>query len=495
MPDLNAPVIVLFRDDLRLGDNPALHVATSTNAPVIPVFVLDEESGGLRPRGAAWRWWLHQSLLALSADLANFGSTLILRRGAMADVVPEIVRQTGAAAVFWNRRYEAASQAADEEALKSAGVPVRTYNANLLNEPWEIKTREGRPFRVYTAYWRACLARGLQNAPLPRPSAITYYSGPAIESDSLDRWGLLPTRPDWAGGMRETWTPGEGGAYERLYEFVDHKLSGYAAHRDEPQTDITARLSPHLSHGEISPRQIWAMLDHPELAAHQASISKFLGELGWREFAYHFLNQHPDLATRNVQTRFDEFGWMSSEGMLRAWQTGQTGYPIVDAAMRELWQTGWMHNRLRLIVGSFLVKHLLIDWRLGEQWFWDTLVDSDPANNALNWQWVAGTGADSAPYFRIFNPVLQGQRFDPEGEYIRRFVPELAELPGRYVHEPWRAPERILKAAGVVLKETYPRPIVDHQLARNRALSAFHALRNVDPEAEGAAATDDSLPL
>ncbi len=314
--------------------------------------------------------------------------------------------------------------------------------------------------------------------PVARPRSLPPYPS-ALPSDPLDDWDLLPSKPDWAGGLRESWTPGEQGAAKRLKAFLDSPIETYADDRDRPDLVGTSRLSPHLAHGEISPRTIWHEVDKAVRAGHVPAkqADKFRAELGWREFSYNLLFHNPDLPTDTLRPEFNAFPWKTDDAALKAWQRGQTGFPIVDAGMRELWETGWMHNRVRMIVGSLLVKHLLIPWQEGERWFWDTLVDADPANNAASWQWIAGCGADAAPYFRIFNPMLQGERYDPEGAYVRRFVPELARLSSKYIHQPWTAPESVLDEAGIRLGRDYPLPVVDHKTGRQRALDAYQSLK------------------
>jgi deoxyribodipyrimidine photo-lyase len=381
--------------------------------------------------------------------------------------------------VFWNRRYFPAAMDVDaglKENLRARGMLAESFSGHLLHYPPAIRTSTGGPFRVYSPFWRALEPNIQREPPIPAPTTVNAYSG-TVSGESLDDWGFLPTKPDWAGGMRTEWRPGEAGAHQRLEDFIDGALSGYADARDIPGEVTTSRLSPHLAHGEITPRQIWDALSRAQADSNQDDIVKFRKEVAWREFAYHILYHNPDLDTANYNKNFDHFPWAFSQDGFVRWKTGQTGYPIVDAGMRELWQTGWMHNRVRMVAASFLVKHLLIDWRRGEEWFWDTLVDADPANNPASWQWVAGSGADAAPYFRVFNPVLQGKKFDPDGRYVRRFVPELSELPDQYLHCPWEAPCSVLQDSGVKLGVTYPAPIVDHTVARQRALSAFNEIR------------------
>lgn len=473
--------LLWFREDLRLADNPALHAAAAAKHPLLAIFVLDTGGSGPRARGGAARWWLHHSLAALETDLKAKGVPLHLFAGDAGRLVPAIAKASGSESVFWNRRYDGPGRRQDDriaDALRKEGCTVETFNGRLLAEPDTLRTKAGTAFRVYTPFWRALEAHGEPSRPLPAPRRLKAASLPrtAPKPAALDALALLPRKPDWAGGLRETWTPGERSAAKRLRRFANDVLDDYAAGRDVPAQDATSRLSPALAFGELSPRQIWHAAHHAlaEGEASATNVEKLSKELAWREFSCHLLFHHPDLAKKNFNARFDGFPWASrTAAHLHAWQKGETGYPIVDAGMRQLWQTGWMHNRVRLIAGSFLVKHLLIDWRKGEEWFWDTLCDADPANNSQNWQWVAGSGADAAPYFRIFNPVLQGARFDPDGTFVKRFVPELARIPARFIHRPWQAPDDILEKASVALGKTYPKPIVDHDAARRRALAAF----------------------
>ena len=422
--DRDAPSIVWFRDDLRVADHPALHAAVERGAPIVCVYVLDEESPGIRPLGGAARWWLHGSLTALGEALEAIGGRLVLRRGPADRVIRSLVDEIGAGAVFWNRRYGGPERELDaglKQALHDDGLIARSFAANLLFEPWTIRTGQGTPFSVFTPFWRACRSAPEPRHPLPAPDAIDPADA---ASDDLDDWELLPTRPDWAGGLREAWTPGPDAAHERLREFLDDDLAAYAKGRDEPAKQVTSRLSPHLRWGELSPYEVWHAVRERRSGGEGAA--RFLTELGWREFAWHVLFHAPDLATRNWRAEFDAFPWPRLHPTaLRAWEEGRTGVPLVDAGMRELWATGTMHNRVRMVTASFLTKNLLIDWRRGEQWFWDTLVDADAASNPFNWQWVAGSGADAAPYFRVFNPELQATKFDADGEYVRRWVPEV----------------------------------------------------------------------
>lgn len=474
---MDTPVIVWFRDDLRLSDHPALAAVARAGRPLICLYILDEESAGLRHLGGATRWWLAGSLRALDADLRKLGQRLVLRRGKAADVVPSMAQEARAQTVYWNRRYDRPGMVVDEAvvaALKARGIGGGTFPGSLLVEPQKL-TPNG-PLRVFTPFYKRILALGALRAPQPAPTSLP--PAPQAGGDTFEKWRLEPTKPDWAGGLRETWQPGEKAARQKLGDFLD-AIGGYAEGRDRPDKPSTSRLSPHLRFGEISPLDIWhaARFAADQGRAPARDIEKFLSELGWREFSWHLLHHYPDLATVNLRRRFDDFPWRHDQVALRAWQRGETGYPIVDAGMRELWHTGWMHNRVRMVAASFLVKHLLIDWRAGERWFWDTLVDADPANNPASWQWVVGSGADAAPYFRIFNPVLQGQKFDPKGNYVRRWIPELAYLPDQVIHAPWEADQKTLEDAKVRLGADYPTPIVDHAAARQRALAAFASIK------------------
>lgn len=440
------PVIVWFRDDLRCADHPALHAAVETGAPVIGLYVLDEHGEGVRAPGAAQRWWLHHSLAALRESLAGLGIPLVLRRGLAAELVPALVAETDAAAVHWNRRYSPARviDARLKEGLREAGVEAVSHPGDVLAEPQHVRTASGTPYKVFTPFWNG-LREYPVRPPLPRPDAVAHPAE-APAGDELDAWGLLPTRPDWAAGLRATWTPGEEAALARLEEFAD----GIADYRDRdlPAADATSRLSPRLRWGELSPAQVW----HRIWATRDPQADELLRELGWRDFFRHTLFHEPRLATRNLRPQFDGFPWSEPDpAELHAWQRGRTGIPLVDAGMRELWHTGTMHNRVRMSAASLLVKNLLVDWRVGEQWFWDTLVDADEASNPGNWQWVAGSGQDAAPYFRIFSPERQAARFDPDGAYRRRWLPE------------WGT-------------DAYPAPIVDLAQSRLDALAAYESI-------------------
>lgn len=469
-----APAIVWFRNDLRLDDHPALDAAARSGAPVVALYALDDDNAGDWRMGAASRWWLHHTLAALAADLAKLGVPLTLRRGRAEFVLEGLVAETGAKAVYWNRLYEPWAMRRDGEIkarLRASGLTVESFNGSLLFEPAHLRNKAGDPFKVFSPFWRACLAADGPAAPLPAPKKLA--AAPAPASDALADWRLLPTKPDWAGGLRESWRPGEKAARARLAAFLDEGVAGYKVARDFMAQPGVSRLSPHLHFGEVSPRRVYA----ETMAKVGETGLPFLRELGWREFCHHLLVAAPDMPDAPLDPRFADFPWTQDAAAFDAWTKGRTGYPLVDAAMRELWITGYMHNRARMVAASFLVKHLLLPWQEGERWFWDTLVDADLANNSGGWQWTAGCGADAAPYFRVFNPVLQGEKFDPEGDYVKRYVPELAKLPARWIHRPHEAPGDVLAAAGVSLGQTYPRPIVDHATARARALAAFEALR------------------
>jgi len=475
-----SPVIVWFRQDLRLDDNPALLAAAQSGRPVLPLYTLDDETPGKWAMGGASRWWLHHSLEALSASLRTCGLTLVLKSGPAAASLEAVIAASGADTVFWNRCYEPFAVTRDtaiKTALKARDIDVQSFNASLLCEPWTVKTKMGEPFKVFTPFWRACQEMGIDTETHRAPAKIVAAK-PAT-GDTLAAWKLLPSKPDWAAAFPKHWTPGEDGAKARLADFVDGAITGYADGRDRPDRASTSALSPHLHFGEIGPRQVVravraAVARTPGL---EGQAAKFLSEIGWREFSYHLLHQAPGLPDRNFRPEFDAFPWTTGTSGLKAWRAGRTGVPIVDAGLRQLWQTGWMHNRVRMVVASFLVKHLLIDWQQGAAWFWDTLVDADLASNSASWQWVADCGADAAPYFRVFNPVIQGEKFDPNGDYVRRFVPELAALPDKWLHKPWEAPQDVLKAAGLKLGRDYPEPLIDLQRGRDRALAAFAQIR------------------
>ncbi len=459
-------MILWLHRELRLRDNPALAAACATGRPVLPVFVLDDETPGAWAAGGASRWWLHHSLASLAEDFARCGAKLVLRRGRFVDVVPALVAETGAAEVHAGQPGEPWARQAMDAVAKVLGARLHLHRTTTLFEPDSIRTQSGGAYGVFTPYSRACLARGLPAPPLPAPRRIAAATA---ASDRLEDWGLLPTRPDWAGGMRDMWTPGEAGAAARLRHFVEAVAEGYDRTRNLPGTAGTSALSPHLHWGEISAGQVWHAVRE---AGDGAGVTTYIAELLWREFSADLLWHHPDLPEQPLRREYAAMPWRRDPAGLAAWQRGRTGVPIVDAGMRQLWHTGWMHNRVRMIVASFLVKHLLIPWQDGEAWFWDTLVDADLASNAAQWQWVAGCGADAAPFFRIFNPVLQGRKFDPDGAYVRRWVPELSGVADRHLHAPWEQPGDLLGRPAAA----YPKPIVDLAEGRARALDAFRAI-------------------
>jgi deoxyribodipyrimidine photo-lyase len=472
------PVIVWFRSDLRLGDNRALTEACATGRSVICLYMFDE-TPARRPHGGAQLWWLHHSLSRLASSLKAIGGALCLRRGNPAAILDEIIAESDADSVFWNRRHDPEGIAIDtaiKASLKARGINAASFDGQLLHEPTLVRTGAGGPFKVYTPFWRAFSALPAPRAPYDAPAKLLGFQG-GLAGDALEDWALLPSRPDWSKGFDADWRPGEEGAREKLEQFIDEGLSNYADGRNLPGAASTSRLSPHLAMGEISPFQVWHATIGLEENHAPRDVEVFRKEVVWREFAYHLLFHFPKLATQNFNAGFDAFPWASKPDLIEAWKRGQTGYPIVDAGMRQLWQTGWMHNRVRMAAASFLIKHLMADWRIGEAWFWDTLVDACPANNPASWQWVAGSGADAAPYYRIFNPVLQGEKFDADGAYVRRFVPEIGKLPNNLLHRPWEAGPLELAAAGIELGKDYPKPIVDHSFARDRALSGYKSLR------------------
>jgi len=475
------PIILWFRRDLRLADHPALDAATKTGAPIIPLFVLDDDGAGPWRHGGASQWWLAQSLKALETSLTKKGGRLILRRGESADVIAGFAEEVGADAVYFTRGYEPFAVKLETELharLKRAGIECRRFGGHLLSEPEVVANKSGEPFKVFTPFYKFCQMKEPPTRLLEAPDRLEAPARWPI-CDRLDRWELEPTKPNWAGGMCGFWEPGEEGAMRRLRSFIETALADYNDHRNRPDIDGTSRLAPHLAFGEIGPRQIWHAVE--AAAGHkpecQRGAEAYIRELYWREFSYHLMFHWPTLPNDPFRSEFARLPWTANAERLKAWQQGRTGYPIVDAGMRQLWAIGWMHNRVRMVAASFLTKHLLIGWQTGEAWFWDTLVDADLANNAASWQWVAGSGADAAPYFRVFNPTLQGKKFDPDGDYVRRWVPELASMPAEHIHAPWGAPDNILRKAGVTLGETYPLPIIEHDEARRAALAAYEAVK------------------
>ncbi|MFM5906280.1 MAG: cryptochrome/photolyase family protein [Novosphingobium sp.] len=451
---MTAPVIVWLRRDLRLADQAAFRAAAQSGAPVIPVYVLDDETPKHRKMGGASLWWLHHSLKSLDADLRRLGSRLILRRGASAEVLSALAKAVGAREVHGLHHYEPWWRNAEKALGKS--LDLHLHHGNYLAPPGTVLTGGGTPYKIYTPFWRALSETLPPPEPLPPPSRLPVPEQ-WPQSDDLDAWALLPTKPDWAGGFRDEWTPGDGGAAERLADFASH-AARYADTRNLPSVEGTSRLSPHLHFGEISPAAVWH-----GVSARSSGATTFLGEIGWRDYAQNVIQQLPDYGARSYKPEFETLAWRTgpeAAADLQAWQQGRTGYPIVDAGMRQLWATGWMHNRVRMIAASFLIKHLLIDWRRGEEWFWDTLVDADYGQNTVNWQWSAGSGVDANMFVRIMAPLTQSPKFEAE-DYIRRWVPELSRLSDGEIHDP------------AVRPASYPKRIVDHVFARNRALEAY----------------------
>ncbi|MGD8976047.1 MAG: deoxyribodipyrimidine photo-lyase [Gammaproteobacteria bacterium] len=468
-----------LRRDLRLHDNLALRAALERGEGVIPVFIWSPDEEGDWPPGGAQRWWLHQSLEKIGSALSERGSGLVLRRGESLAVLRGLLRETGAGAVYWNRLYEPRAVERDtaiKQALREQGLEVESFNGGLLFEPWSQSTQKGDPYRVFTPFWRSCLNGPGPAEPLPAPETVPAANS-LPESLDLDDLGLMPG-VNWHEGLAEAWTPGEAAGLAGLEKFLDERMDRYHERRDYPAVEGTSRLSPYLHLGELSPRTAWqAASARRARSGAEAGGEAFLRELGWREFAHHVLYHFPGTPAEPMDERFREFPWRDDPGgWLEAWQRGRTGVPIVDAGMRQLWQTGWMHNRVRMIVASYLVKNLRLDWRHGARWFWDTLVDADLASNTMGWQWSAGSGADAAPYFRIFNPVLQGEKFDPDGGYVRTFVPEIRSLPPRFVHKPWAMPDREKAKLGFEPGNPYPEPLVDLKTSREEALEAFKGL-------------------
>ena len=475
--------IVWFRLDLRLEDNPALDAAVRRGVAVIPLFIhAPEEESPWQP-GSASLWWLHQSLEALDAELHTSGSKLVVRQGPSLTALQRLIKETGADAVFWNRRYEPAVISRDrriKDALSTQGLRVESFNGALLHEPWTVQNQSGKPFQVFTPFWRHCLMKPAPDEPLPVPRTIPT---PKPWPKSLEVKALkLEPKTNWTAGMKATWRPGTAGAQTQLQRFLREALATYNDDRNRPDRTGTSRLSPYLHFGEITPRQIWhGVRRHArgkQIPDTTWQTGQFLTEVGWREFSHHLLYHFPHTTEEPLRSDFKRFPWRKNAAFLKYWQQGLTGYPIVDAGMRELWTTGWMHNRVRMIVASFLVKDLLLSWQDGAAWFWDTLLDADLAQNTLGWQWTAGCGADAAPYFRVFNPTNQGEKFDPCGNYVRHWCPELRRLPDFWLHKPWKASTDVLAHAGVELGRTYPRPIISHAIAREVALEAFSKIRD-----------------
>lgn len=477
-----------FRCDLRISDNPALFAALKQGQAVLPIYIFDNANAGIYAPGAASRVWLHHALSDLSDSLFN---QLVLYKGDPQHIIPQIVARHAISHVYWNRCYEPWAIKRDTQiktTLQTNGITVRTFNALLLWEPWTVLKQDKTPYRVFTPFYRkGCLQAVAPRLPLPVPKPASIQAHVTAHGETpadVDAFALLPTLP-WYRKLCSHWHMNEQGAQNKLAMFLETGLCNYKIGRNFPSQNAISRLSPYLHHGQISPHSVWhaaqnhldkAYADNTGAKDCEKDVDCFCSELGWREFSYYLLYHFPTLPQENLQQKFDAFPWLRANHTLYAWQKGQTGVPIVDAGMRELWQTGYMHNRLRMIVGSFLVKNLLLHWQYGERWFWDCLLDADLASNSASWQWIAGSGADAAPYFRIFNPVMQGEKFDPQGTYTRYFVPELQNVPNTYLFCPWQAPPNVLAQAGVVLGDTYPYPVVDLKESRARALAAFQTL-------------------
>jgi deoxyribodipyrimidine photo-lyase len=468
-----APVLIWLRRDLRLQDHPLWHQAQALKSPILPVFIWAPDEETPWQPGLATQWWLHHSLNAFSKSLAELGAALILRRGKSLEVLLGLAQEVGATTVLWSRLWEPHLAKRDDaiaDALHSNGIKTYITDDSLLHHPEKVKTGQGRPYQVFTPFWKSVSAAGDVTLPLPSPPKLAGYPG-KVASLKLADLNLLPKVP-WDKGFYSVWTPGEKGALQRLRNFVRGPMEVYAQERDFPDHQAISHLSPHLHFGEISARQVAYMVQQGGKGA-----GDFKRQLIWRDFAFHLLHHFPHTTKEPLRPAFKKFPWRGDRKALDAWQKGQTGYPLVDAGMRELWATGFMHNRVRMVAASFLVKHLLLPWQLGAKWFWDTLVDADLANNTMGWQWVAGCGADAAPYFRIFNPVTQSEKFDPDGAYIHQWIPELSQLPKPWIHRPFDAPPLELAAAHVELGVNYPHPIVGHAFARARALAAYQEMQ------------------
>ncbi len=478
---MNKTTIYCFRNDLRLSDNPALKESIKSKLPILLCYIFDDHSPKQWRIGRASRWWLHHSLNSLQQKIQSLGGKLILRSGIWHEQIVKIAKETQTTEVFCQRSYlphEIEQENKARTSLLNLGAKLKRFNSYLLYEPEEIQTKAGTPFKVFTPFWNACLNQSDTQLPLNPPKKIDF-SSIKIKSDPLQSWNLLPTNPDWSTGISNSWTPGEIGAQKRLKEFLK-KSTEYKNQRDLPASEATSKLSPHLHFGEISPRQIWHQINKRIITDPSATkgAESFLRQLGWRDFANHLIFHWPDLPTQPFKKEFKKFKWKNKTKKLNAWQKGLTGYPLVDAGMRQLWETGWMHNRVRMIAASLLIKNTLQPWQIGEQWFWDTLVDADLAINAASWQWVAGSGSDAAPYFRIFNPVIQSKKFDPQGQYIRKWIPELKHLSNKSIHTPWLASKNELDNAKITLGKNYPKPIIDLKFSRDKALQEYKKIKN-----------------
>ena len=472
--------IVLFQRDLRLSDNPAFHAACE-RGEILPIFILDENVKNW-DTGSASQWWLYHSLTALNNSLREFDARLLIyKRKKISSTIKALSQAVNADAVFWNRRYapdEIIINTQLKHELRAVGLTVKSFNGTLLKEPWEVLNKQSLPYKVFTPYWRECCHQDNIDEPLPIPANIKMPINDIVD-DTLETLDLLPTKPDWSNGINERWEPGEKPAIKKWQNFLEITINQYENARNIPSLSGTSYLSPHIAFGEISVRQIWHDVMSERVLQNNKNIDRYLSEIGWREFSYYQLYHFPHILKSSFNAKFDHFPWQENPDALHAWQRGLTGYPIVDAGMRELWHTGYMHNRVRMIVASFLCKDLLIHWQEGAKWFWDTLVDADIASNTASWQWIAGCGADAAPFFRIFNPITQGEKFDDKGLYTRKWVPELSSLPNKYLQKPWEASKETLQTANIQLGKDYPHPIVDHKAARIDALDRFKVLKSI----------------
>ena len=472
-------VIFWFRQDLRISDNPAFSKACQRGS-IIPIYILDDVNSGIHKLGGASRWWLNSALKDLNESLGGF---LRFYEGDALTLLPKLAQAYNAQGVFWNRCYEPWRINRDtkiKQQLSDSGIEVQTSNGSLLWEPWQVLKKNGEPYRIYTPYYRrGCLSMPPPRSPIPIPKEIRY----AVLDRKLDVCALsdlnLLANNDWHLKLSKHWDVSEKKAQKCATDFVSKRLNNYREGRNFPYDSKVSRLSPYLRFGQISPNMVWFLAKNQSEKIERAeSLDTFLSELGWREFSYYTMYHFPELPVKNLQTRFDKFPWHLEVSHLKAWEEGNTGFPLVDAGMRELWETGYMHNRVRMVVGSFLVKNLLIHWHHGQRWFWDCLVDADLASNSAGWQWVAGCGTDAAPFFRIFNPITQSEKFDAEGRYIRRFVPQLSKLSNKYIHAPWLASSEALDAAGITMGDNYPNPIVDVKISRALALAAFEQTKS-----------------
>lgn len=471
--------VVWFRKDLRLRDNPCLEYAMKKELEIIPVFIWDPEEGGEWSPGAASRWCLHHALDSLGNSIEELGGSLVLAKGKAEEILPRLAATYQADEVLYARTYHPAgiqTQSAVEESLEQAHIHTQSFNASLLQEPWETKNGSGKPFQVFTPYWRKSRPVIYREPLQYQVSKLPFLKTPTPES-SLDELALLPDH-HWYEKFPEHWVVTEEAAHQMIDRTVEEVTRSYATRRNIPSVDGTSRLSPYLSWGLVSPRQICQAVLLAETDGSHRGENKFLVEIGWREFSYHLLYHFPSIPNQPLRTKYASFPWLEDLHNLKLWQLGNTGYPMVDAGMRQLYETGWMHNRVRMIVASFLVKHLLLPWQEGARWFWDTLLDADLASNTQGWQWAAGCGADAAPYFRIFNPITQGEKFDARGAYVRKWIPSLQKLPPKWTFRPWEAPKSLLTTNGVILGTDYPLPCVDHAEARKRALDALASLKN-----------------